>query len=222
MERDPFAINEWYHCYSRGIDKRRTFTSRSDYERFLGLLYICNDQKTVHRSDRRRWSLADIVETKHEKPLVALGAFCLMPNHFHLLVKEITDGGISSFMRKLGTAYAMYFNIKYERAGNLFAKPFRSRHVADDSYLQHVLQYIHCNPAEIFEPYWKEGKVKNMVALEEKLLSYPYSSFGAFTEASTPLRKILDESIFEVETQLAPQKILSETRKYYEYFKVTP
>lgn len=189
--------------------------TRIDYERFLGLLYVCNNSETMHRSDLFRRSLDEIFTIKRKERLVGIGAFCLMPNHFHLLLKEIRHGGISLFMRKLGTAYAMYFNIKYERTGNLFVKPFRSRHIKNDEYLQCVIQYIHCNPAEIFEPMWKKGEVKELKELEKKLLEYPYSSFGAHQKHAHPFRNLLDNSIFEIETQLSPQRMLSEARDYY-------
>ena len=215
MERAHFAIDEWYHCFTRGIDKRRTYINRFDYERFLGLLHICNNSQTIHRSDLFRRSLAEIFMLEKEDPLVGVGAFCLMPNHFHLLLKEIREGGISQFMHKLGTAYAMYFNIKYERIGNLFVKPFRSRHIRDDEYVQCVIQYIHCNPAEIFEPGWKTGEVQNLKELEGKLLAYPYSSFGAHQKHTHFLRPLLDNAIFEIETQLSPQRMLREAREYY-------
>ena len=81
-------------------------------------------------------------------------AYCLMPNHFHLLLQDAlpAGGGISKFMQKVGTAYTMYFNASRERAGNLFVKPFRSKHVSDDRYFKRVAQYIHFNPIELMEP----------------------------------------------------------------------
>lgn len=160
-------------------------------------------------------SLANILLMERCKPLVGIGAFCLMPNHFHLLLREASANGISTFMRKVGTSYAMYFNIRYERTGNLFTKPFRSRHVEDDTYLQRVIQYIHSNPAELFEPSWKKGDVQNMIRLEKQLLAYPYSSFRAFNDTADLLRNLLDDSIFELETQLSPRMMLEEALEYY-------
>lgn len=215
MERVPFAIDEWYHCFTRGIDKRKTFISRIDYERFLSLLYLCNSVEAIHRSDLFRRPLIEILRLERKAVLVGIGAFCLMPNHFHLLLKEIRDDGISLFMQKLGTAYAMYFNIKYERKGNLFLKPFRSKHITDDNYLQGAIQYIHCNPAEIFEPGWKLGRTKDLRALERNLIEYPYSSFCAHQKRDHLLRQVLDSSIFEIETQLPPQRMIHEARDYY-------
>lgn len=222
MNRVPFEVGEWYHCYSRGIDKRRTYTNRGDYERFVGLLYICNSNTTVHRSDFGARTFREIVSTKRGAPLTDIGAFCLMPNHFHLLLRERAEGGISDFMRKIGTSYTMYFNLKHERSGNLFAKPFRSRHVSDDRYLQQVIRYIHSNPAELFEAQWKSGVVHNMHRLEQKLLAYPYSSLAAFTNNEHPMRVLLSEEIFDVETQPSLSSALADARQYYNDVKVTP
>ena len=220
MNRPPFAEDEWYHCYTRGIDKRRTFLDRSDFSRFLSLLYLCNSEPAIHRSNLRSSSLPELLSLDRKRPLVGIGAFCVMPNHFHVLVRETGEGGISAFMQKLGIAYTMYFNVRYERNGNLFAKPFKSRHIADDYYLQQVLQYIHLNPAEIFEPEWKMGRVKHLRRLEKKLLEYPYSSFNAFIDEDDPLRKILDAEIFELETQLSPKRMIQEARDYYSDVKM--
>ena len=99
-----------------------------------------------------------------------------MPNHFHILIAEIQEDGIVRFMQKLLTGYSMYFNEKNARVGNLMVKPFRSKHIHNDVYLRKVAQYIHLNPAEVFEPGWKEGRVRNIKMLEEELRKYEYSS----------------------------------------------
>lgn len=213
--RVPFSVDEWYHCYARGIDGRMTFMDSEDYKRFLRVLYLANSSNPLHNADIENKRLAEVFEIPRPRTLVALGAFCLMPNHFHLLIKETVEGGISAFMQRLGTAYAMYFNTKYERVGGLFVKPFRSRHVNTDRYFQRALQYIHCNPAELYEPKWKMGTVRNMRSLEKKLLSYPYGSFGAHQGQGHMLRAILDPSVFEIAVQAKPQKMLEEARRYY-------
>ncbi|HEY4522397.1 MAG TPA: transposase [Candidatus Paceibacterota bacterium] len=223
MLRTPFAIDEWFHCYGRGIEKRNTFRDKRDYERFLHLIYLANSERPIHRSNLRNPTLADVTAIKRGDPLVSIGAFCLMPNHFHLLVKEIREGGVSRFMQKLGTAYTMFFNLKYERTGGLFAKPFRSKHINEDIYFQWALQYVHCNPAELYEPKWKEGTVRNISSLESKLLSYPYGSFGAFVNEESPLRPLIDGAVFVVETQLPIKKMLREAQSFYaECVKATP
>ncbi len=146
--RNSFAPGEWYHCYSRGIDKRTVFAGHADYRRFVQLLYLMNSERNFTIDDLGKDARSNLLDIPKGDSLVGLGAFALSPNHYHLLVLETNAGGISRFMQKLGTAYTMYFNTKYERSGGLFTRPFRSRHVADDRHLQHVVDYIHLNPGE--------------------------------------------------------------------------
>ncbi len=213
--REPFGLDEWYHCYNRGIDKRIIFTDRDDYERFMKLLFVTNNEADMQLSDVSSRSFRDIVQSKRPRTLTSIGAYCLMPNHFHLLIKETNEGGISEFMRKLGIAYAMYFNIKNGRTGNLLARPFRSRHIAKDDYIQHVLSYIHCNPAEIFEQGWKKGNVKNLGALQKKLTSYPYSSLGIFAERKHPANALLGKDIFDVARHVSIGAMIRDSHAYY-------
>ena len=146
-----------------------------------------------------------------------IGAFCLMPNHFHLLLQEITAGGIAKFMQKVGTSYGMYFNSKYERTGNVFVKPFRSRHVDDDIYLRHVASYIHLNPADLFEPQWKGGVLPNATNLLRQLEEYPYSSLGLYADRGRPERTILSRTAQDFLKELLPPfaMALNEAIAYY-------
>ncbi len=215
MRETTFALDEWYHCYNRGVDKRIVFLDTHDYYRFLEQLYLANSEFPLHRDNIRKRNFTEILQTPRKDPLVAIGAFSLMPNHYHLVLKEIVEGGITKFMHKLGTGYTMYFNTRYDRSGNLFVKPFRSRHVHDDIYFQHLINYIHCNSAELFENEWKMGSVQDMDALIEKLLRYPYSSLNAYEDKNTPLYPILDERVFEVARRTPLNKILREAQEYY-------
>ena len=217
VNRAPFAPEEWYHCYSRGVDKRIVFEDSKDYERFLQLLYLLNNKDTIHRSDFKRPSTPEVLLIPRGKPIVAIGAYCLMPNHFHLLLKENTSSGISQFMRKLGIAYAMYFNIKNERVGNLFVKPFRSRHIPDDRYFKRVVQYIHLNAAELFEPAWKQGKVYNVKLLEKKLYQYRYSSMSDYYGVKRPEQVILSQEVRDLFEDLPPiNQLIFESVEYYQ------
>ena len=214
--RVSFAPNEWYHCYSRGVDKRTVFETSNDFERFLQLLYLLNNTNTVHRSDFKKTTTAEVLQISRGKSIVAIGAYCLMPNHFHLLLKENAEDGISRFMRKLGIAYAMYFNIKNERVGNLFVKPFRSKHIINDRYLKRAIQYVHLNAAELFEPGWKAGKVKNTRVLENKLQQYRYSSLPDYYGISRPEQTILDHKTKELFEDLPPiAAVVDDSIEYY-------
>ena len=211
----PFQFDKWFHCYNRGIDKRNVFDNERDSERFLQLLYLANSTKPAHRSNMADWSTEDIVKRERGSPLVSIGAYCLMQNHYHLLLKEIIDEGIVRFMQKLGTAYTMYFNKKNERTGNLFMKPFRSRHVYDDRYFQRVIGYIHCNPAERFEPGWKRGVVRNMNRLERQLHEYRYSSFPDYVGEKRAIAAILSQDGFDIYGGASSRKMLDDARMYY-------
>ena len=179
-------------------------------------MHLCNTARALHRSDLTNQTTREILQIPVADKLVAMGAFCLMPNHFHFLLSPIKENGISRFMQKLGTAYSMYFNIKYERVGGLFISPFRSKHLRDDEYFQYAIQYVHCNPAELYEQKWKEGNARDIGELEKKLLDYPYSSFGAFNGTDHIFRTLLNSSVFTIETQVSPKQMLEDAREYYE------
>lgn len=198
-----FSPGEWFHCYNRGVDKRRTFLDTSDYRRFLAILYACNSTKPIHVSNYeqgfRSKSLIDVLRIKREGQLVDIGAYDLMPNHYHFLLRERHDGGITSFMRKVGTAYTMYFNIKYDRTGALYGGAFKAKHVRTDSYFVRVLNYIHGNHAALSEPKWKEGKIRNETGLIQKLTAYPYSSFADYYGEARDESNIIDRhAVLEV------------------------
>lgn len=211
----PFAVGEWYHCYNRSIEKRTSFEDFRDYYRFLELLYLANDESPLRRNDIGIHKFEEVLNIPRGKKLVAIGAFCLMPNHFHLVLKEVSEGGITTFMRKIGTAYTLYFNSRHERIGNLFLKPFKSRHVSTDLYFQHLVNYVHCNPAVLYEPKWRAGHVVDPQFLEERLVAYPYSSLSAHTDAPTSTSVILDAEVFSIVHTVPIQRMLREARQYY-------
>jgi len=136
MERRVrFSVGEYYHIYNRGVEKRKIFIAKSDYERFLFLLYILNQEVSTQVRDlkKKKKTQKELFSLVREgKQLVSIGAYCLMPNHFHLLVREEVEGGVSKFMLKLQTAYSMYFNIKNDRSGSLFQGPFKAEHIGED------------------------------------------------------------------------------------------
>lgn len=147
MERTTaFSVDNYYHVFNRGVNKQLIFNSESDYVHFQKLLYTRNTRKRIDSSRVKKLPFNKI---DRGETVVDIVAYALMPNHYHLLLHEKQDGGISSFMSKLGTAHAMYMNTKYERTGPLMCRPFRSRHADSDEYLKWLLSYIHLNPLEI-------------------------------------------------------------------------
>lgn len=170
------APDEFYHIYNRGTEKRTIFLSQTDYERFVGLLYACNGDKPVDLKLQGS-TLEELVALERGETLVDICAYCLMPNHFHLLIKEKEAGGASRMMQKLITAYTMYFNKRYERTGSLFQGRFKATHAAEDRYLSYLISYIHLNPIKLIEPVWKETGIKEREKAEEYLKNYSHSSF---------------------------------------------
>lgn len=166
-----------------------------DAERFLMLLYASNSTTPIQISNigsRQGPALATVLQKKRGDRLVDIGAYCLMSNHPHLVLRERMYGGISSFMQKLGTGYTMYFNKKHHRTGALFAGRFKARHVASDQYFRRLINYVHANPAELFEPNWKKGKIKNEQQLRRKLLAYRFSSLSDYENVKRPESAIID------------------------------
>lgn len=188
MRKIKFIENNIYHLYNRGVEKRDIFLDDNDRWRFLQALFIFNDVKT---SSKLLWEL----ERSHKglnfkiikdyfaqnnivrNPLVRIMADCLMPNHYHLLVEEIRNGGISKFMHKLGTGYTMYFNKRYNRIGGLFQGTFKVALVNSEDYLQYLLVYINVmNPGQLIEPDLKEEGVKNKRKVIDFAKSYFWST----------------------------------------------
>jgi len=215
---NTFAPGGWYHCYNRGVEKRRVFETNRDYERFLQTLYLCNNSERVHQDDLREWSHAEILQYPREDTLVNIGAYCLMSNHFHLLLQSKQEGAVSKFMHRVGISYTMYFNIKNERTGNLFMRPFRSKHISEDRYFKRVAQYIHLNPAELFEPGWKQGRIKNASTLDKKLQGYGFSSYPDYFGIHRPERVILANEAVSLlsENTLSISKLITEAAAYYQ------
>ncbi len=169
-----FSIGEYYHIYSRGVNKQKIYLNTKDYNRFVALLYVCNSTEIVDlsRHFNNGHSFEEIFKLRRKNTLVDIGSYCLMSNHFHLLLKEKTEGGILKFMRKVLTAYSMYFNKKNDRVGPLFQSRFKSKHINSDSYLDCVVAYIYLNPLKIIEPKWKEKGVKNIFRAKKFLADY--------------------------------------------------
>ena len=193
-----FSVSEYYHLYNRGIEKRKIFTNTNEYFRFLILLYLCNNDTKVDIGDhlRQGLTLSEIFQIDIGKELVSIGCYCLMPNHFHMLIKEKTEGGISLFMQKLQTAYTMYFNKKNDRSGSLFQGTFKAKHINKDTYLKYLFAYINLNSIKLIDPEWKENGIKDLSKSEKFLSEYEYSSYLDFVGIKRVENKILNLSEF--------------------------
>jgi len=188
MRKIRFVKGGIYHIFNRGVEKRNIFQDDADRWRFLQGLYLFNDDgnstNILWRLENERGglnfkTLKNFVEkeSRERKPLVKIMADCLMSNHYHLILQEVEDNGVSTFMHKIGTGYTGYFNKKHGRVGGLFQGTFRAVPVKMDLYLQYLLVYLNVvNPGELVEPKLKERGVKNIDLVIKFATEYPWST----------------------------------------------
>ena len=190
-----FSEGEFYHVYNRGNSKQVIFHTDEDHNRFIRLMYYANSNVAFKIEYLKRSDFS--VDRGNE--LVAIGAYCLMPNHFHVLCTPLVEGGLSKFMQKLTTGYSMYFNNKYERTGTLFEGKFKARWVDSDQYMKYLYAYIHLNPVKLIDPTWKEEGIKDSKNAFDFALAYKYSSLKDYFEQVLPVRpaaEILNKPAF--------------------------
>ncbi|NTV21983.1 MAG: hypothetical protein HGB03_00210 [Candidatus Yonathbacteria bacterium] len=203
MLRDaPFVEGEIYHLYTRGVEKREIFLSDFDRKRFQLSLFLSNNNhagmqirntiKIFEDNGATSWGK---IYQEYEKgePFVDILAYVLMPNHFHILVKEHIPegGGISKFMQKIMNSHTGYFNKANERTGALFEGTFKSKHVNDEAYFRWLFSYIHLNPLKLIEPGWREGIIRDMPRAIQFLNNYAWSSFPDYAGVERPEGVIL-------------------------------
>lgn len=140
----PLVTNEYYHIYNRGSDKRSIYTQPRDYARFQKTFYYY--QFSGPKSKFSQSTQSSLFKPLQNEKLVEILCFCLMPNHFHFLVKQLRENGISIFVSQLSNSYTRYFNVKYNRVGPLFQGAFKSVRIETEEQLIHVSRYIHLNP----------------------------------------------------------------------------
>jgi len=137
-----FAPGEYYHIYNRGNNKQTIFHEPSDYGRFIELLYLANGTEKYRMRDIED----DVFAIERGDQHVHVGAYSILPNHFHILLTPQTPEGVSAFMLRLGTGYSSYLNKKYKRSGAPFEGSYKAKYVEDDRHLKYLFAYIHLNP----------------------------------------------------------------------------
>jgi putative transposase len=183
-----FHTGEYYHIFNRGVDKRKIFLDKRDWDRFQQLLYIANAKNPVDFRSNRQTPFG----MQRSSTLVDILAYAQMPNHYHLILHEKIPGGISKFISKAATAYSMYFNAKYRRSGPVFCKPFRARHIDTDDYFRWVFSYVNLNPIPLFEAE-DERHDDPKIGTAGFMASYKYASFTDYLCAERPESKILSK-----------------------------
>jgi putative transposase len=186
MRNIKIAPDEYYHILNRGSNKQIIFLDKNDRIRFLFLILHFQSAITFENISRAVKEFAksltsvqhsvlnrgngeiDIVKDIVKSRTIELVAFCMMPNHFHLIIKEVKEAGIAGYMQRVLNSYTKYFNTKYQRSGHLFQGPYKAVHIQSDKQLLYLSAYIHRNPRELKEWFGKEKQ-------------YTWSSYQDFT-----------------------------------------
>jgi putative transposase len=182
-----FVPREYFHIYNRGNNKQNIFLDKEDYEHFQKLLYICNTEFNFSFKSSVVEQKIDAFDYDRDIPLVNILSWVLMPNHFHLLISSDREdlwlekhNPISEYMRKLSTAYVMYFNKKYNRSGTIFEGKFKSKHIGEENYFNYIFSYIHLNPIKLINKKWGKGGVGDETEILKFLGEYKHSSYLDF------------------------------------------
>lgn len=183
IRKTNLVPGEIYHIYNRGVDKRNIFLDESDKYRFVHDLFEFNDKNpaknlTIYLKNNANKEVGlPKLKGGSREMMVEILAYCLMDNHFHLMVRQKTENGITEFMRKLGTGYTNYFNKKYDRSGSLFQGKFKSVNLNNNAHFLYLPIYIHLNPLDFNFSEWREGKIKNYKKAVDFLENYKWSSY---------------------------------------------
>lgn len=207
----PFVDGEYYHIYNRGNSKQKIFLDDEDYDHFIKCLFICNTYRNFKFRDNIIDINIDAFDFKRGETLVDIGAWVLMPNHFHIYLtiskpknhSHMSDmwekngrNKITEFMRKLSTAYAKYFNAKYERTGSLFEGAFKAVHIETDIQCKYLFSYIHLNPLKLINSKWKDDGVRDVLEAKRFLEKYKWSSYLDYLEVDRPQNQIISSKRF--------------------------
>ncbi len=219
MLRDkPFVIGETYHLYNRGAHKQDIFTCEADYRRLSLLLFLANNSSPVNiRETLRKYkgqTFAKIFEEERpDKSLVDIYAYCLMPNHFHLILHGKCEGGVTKFMTKVLTGYSMYFNTVHGHSGILAQGAFKSKHIDTEAYFRYIFSYVHINPVSLVAPNWEADGIADLSVVRDFFQTYQYSSFYDYSIGLRPERAVL--AYEEAPDFLKTQNDLEELLKLY-------
>lgn len=180
VRQEPFATDYVYHIFNRGVNRSTIFHSSRDYQRLYDTLqYYRVPTQPVKLSYFLKWRTSDKVKLFQETEInpnkyVSLYCYVFMPNHFHLIIKQKQDNGISEYMRKVQNSFAKYVNTRYKRTGGLFEGPFRSIRVKTNEQLLHLSRYIHLNPY-----------TSHVIDSMKELTTYPWSSLPQYLATGT-------------------------------------
>jgi len=198
---------DFYHLLNRGVDKRTVFTDNQDYTRFVRNLFVLNTDVAYAHND---WSLRIREETLPGNKLVHIHAYCLLPNHYHLLVSPLEENGIAQFMKKVNMGYSKYFNERYSRSGALWQGKYKSVQISTDAHFMYIPYYIHLNALDLSMHSWRKGNVSNIKKAYTVLNNYRWSSHRHYLDQEQSQKQQCVETKFLSEIFGTPKHYMKE------------
>lgn len=213
-----YVSDGFYHAYNRGVEKRTIFNDTQDYKVFLGYLKDSLSEPSKRQRLRKAFTLKGETfkgvsrQPKNFLKEIELIAYCLISNHFHLLLKQNKKKSMAQFLQSISTRYSMYFNKKYDRVGSLFQGPYKAILITKDPYLLHLSRYIHINPLENTMDLTKAySSYADYLGLRKTLWVKPDIVLSFFSKATLPeFKKGNSYKDFVEKYQRDSRKILGE------------
>lgn len=200
MRYEDLAVGECYHVFTRGVEHCPIFLDEQDHRRFYEGMFLFNDTRSsviTHDAFRRYLdvSFGQYCDTRNR--LVNIVSFCLMSNHYHLLLEQIAENGISRFLHRLNMGYVKYFNLRHSRTGVLFDGRFQAVLIQKESQLEHVPKYIHLNALDRAGLPWREGILSGWDKALHVLDNYPWSSHRVYVDGLQELPVVHQQIVTE-------------------------
>lgn|SRR3989338_2185550 len=198
MREPAIVTGEYYHVFNRGVKKEPIFEDHNDFRRFYQSLYLFNNAN-FERPGRREIDRETILAA-HEAylydrdPYVKILSFCLIPNHFHLMIQQVKEGGAAKFFHKLLKGFAQYFNRRHGQSGHVFEGAYEAVHIANEAHFIHVPRYIHLNALDMTNLDWRNGKIADWQAADTYLDSYQWSSHSLYKSGNQELPVVDEET----------------------------
>lgn len=194
MRKIKFVTGEFYHIYNRGVDKRALFNNQYDVVRFLQCMDEFNTVSLTGGLYANSFVAQELKAKRRLRRLVNIVAYCLNPNHYHFILEQVAENGISQFLKRLGGGYSWYFNNRYQRNGALFQGPFKAKLIDSNEYMLHLSVYINLNfkvhqlsdrVAKLVKSSWEEYTTnkqikvcKTEIVLDQFKSRYSYKEFA--------------------------------------------
>ena len=202
-------VGDVAHVCNRGVEKRRIFNDNQDYQRFVDNLFLLNNEKGKIRTIK---NIFDTMQSPKREKLVEVLKWSLLPNHYHLLIYEVVEGGILEFTKRLGNAFTKYFNIKNEgRSGYLFQNSAKIIPMTNDRQYLYIPYYIDINPLDLIFPNRKNVSIRDNKKALDFLRTYKWSSFkDYFGDGGMEqiINKDLFYELFDVKPEIYEKELL--------------